>query len=66
VALTLFVGNLPWAATEDDVAEAFSRVREVLSVRIVAERDTGRSRGFEFVELAGVGPGRSGQRHERL
>lgn len=55
MAVTLFVGNLPWGATEDEVAAAFSRVGRVETVRIVADRDTGRSRGFGFVELSGVG-----------
>ena len=47
----LFVGNLPWSATEGDVASLFADVGEVLSVRVVADRETGRSRGFAFVEL---------------
>ncbi len=47
----LFVGNLPWSATEGDVAGLFAEMGEVLSVRVIADRETGRSRGFAFVEL---------------
>ena len=55
VGVTLYVGNLPWALTEDDVSELFSRLGEVQAVRIITDRDTGRSRGFGFVEIEGVG-----------
>jgi len=55
VAVTLYVGNLPWALTEDELADAFSRLGDVQAVRIITDRDTGRSRGFGFVEVEGVG-----------
>lgn len=48
---TLFVGNLPWAATEEDLRRIFSAHVEVKSARVIAERETGRSRGFGFVEV---------------
>lgn len=49
---TLYVGNLPWATTEAELAEVFSQYAEVKSCRIITDRATGRSRGFGFVEVA--------------
>jgi len=54
VAVTLYVGNLPWTVTEDELAQAFSRVGQVGEVRIIADQTTGRSRGYGFVEIEGV------------
>jgi len=54
VAVTLYVGNLPWTVTEDELAEAFSKVGQVGEVRIIADQVTGRSRGYGFVEIEGV------------
>jgi len=51
MAVTLYVGNLPWVLSEDELAEVFSRAGQVQAVRIIADRKTGRSRGFGFVEL---------------
>ncbi len=48
---TLYVGNLPWATTEEELAEAFSAYAEVKGCRIITDRETGRSRGFGFVEV---------------
>lgn len=48
----LYVGNLSFDATEDDVRGAFSAFGEVSSVHMVTDRDTGRPRGFGFVEMA--------------
>jgi len=48
----LYVGNLPFSATEDSLKEAFARFGTVESVAIVTDRDTGQSRGFGFVELS--------------
>lgn len=48
---TLYVGNLPWSTTEDELQQAFSGVSSVLSCRIITDRETGRSRGFGFVEV---------------
>jgi cold-inducible RNA-binding protein len=48
----LFVGNLPFTATEDELRGMFSAFGEVQQVRIMTDRDTGRSRGFAFVEIA--------------
>jgi len=47
----IYVGNLPWSATEDELREMFAAHGEVESVSIVTDRDTGRSRGFGFVEM---------------
>lgn len=47
----LFVGNLPYSCTEEDLREVFQARWAVVSVRIVVDRDTGRSKGFGFVEL---------------
>lgn len=51
MAKTLFIGNLPWTATDDDLANAVSQYAEVISCRIATDRETGRSRGFGFVEV---------------
>ncbi|HCX72735.1 MAG TPA: RNA-binding protein [Candidatus Cloacimonas sp.] len=47
----LYVGNLPWKATEEDLTNLFSEYGEVTSARIITDRETGRSRGFGFVEM---------------
>jgi RNA recognition motif-containing protein len=49
--MKLFVGNLPWAATEESLKEFFGQVGEVVSVKIITDPYTGRSRGFGFVEM---------------
>jgi RNA recognition motif-containing protein len=48
----LYVGNLPFNTTADDLHEAFGQHGTVTSAQVVADRDTGRSRGFAFVEMA--------------
>ncbi len=48
---TLHVGNLPWSATEEDLTSAFEAHGQVISSRIMTERESGRSRGFGFVEV---------------
>ncbi len=52
MAKKLYVGNLSYRMTEDDLREAFAAMGEVLSVKIVTDAATGRSRGFGFVEMA--------------
>ena len=47
----LYVGNLPYSSTEDTLREAFSQSGAVDSVTIIIDRDTGRSKGFGFVEM---------------
>ena len=51
MAKSIYVGNLPWAATEEQVKELFSSYGSVLSVKLVNDRETGRARGFGFVEM---------------
>ncbi len=48
----LFVGNLPWAATESDIRAHFSQGGEVVSVEVMMDKFTGRPRGFAFVTMA--------------
>jgi len=46
------VGNLPWSATEESVRTQFEALGAVESVALITDRETGRSRGFAFVEMA--------------
>ncbi len=48
---TLYVGNLPWSISEEDLSAAFAAHVNVKSSRIITDRETGRSRGFGFVEV---------------
>src|SRR5262249_23861598 len=48
--MRIFVGNLSYSTTEDQLADLFAEVGQVESATIVTDRDTGRSRGFAFVE----------------
>lgn len=47
----IYVGNLPFSATDDEVRELFSAYGQVTSVNLITDRDTGRPRGFGFVEM---------------
>jgi RNA recognition motif-containing protein len=47
----LFVGNLPWSIRDKELADLFSPHGQVQASRVITERDTGRSRGFGFVEI---------------
>jgi cold-inducible RNA-binding protein len=49
--MTLYVMNLAYTTTEEELAQLFHPYGEIASVRIITERDTGRSRGFGFVEM---------------
>jgi RNA recognition motif-containing protein len=51
MAKKLFVGNLTFDATDSDLTQLFSQYGEVQSVQIVTDRETGRPRGFAFVEM---------------
>jgi RNA recognition motif-containing protein len=48
----LYVGNLPYSTTEDQLTELFSRAGKVDSVRVMRDMATGRARGFAFVEMS--------------
>jgi len=48
----IYVGNLPFSATADDLREAFGHFGTVTSAQVISDRDTGRSRGFGFVEMS--------------
>ena len=48
----LYVGNLPYSATENSVSEKFAGSGTVESCKLISDRDTGRSKGFGFVEMA--------------
>ena len=48
----LYVGNLPYSTTEDQLTDLFSRSGQVDSVRVMRDMATGRARGFAFVEMA--------------
>jgi RNA recognition motif-containing protein len=52
MAKKLFVGNLPYTATSDELKELFSQVGAVESATVVTDKFTGRSRGFGFVEMS--------------
>ncbi len=47
----IYVGNLPWTTTEADLESMFSKYGAVSSTAVITDRETGRSRGFGFVEL---------------
>lgn len=48
----IYVGNLPYSATDQSLSELFASHGSVNSARIIMDRDTGRSKGFGFVEMA--------------
>jgi RNA recognition motif-containing protein len=52
VAKKIFVGNLSFQTTEADLSDMFAEVGQVESVQIITDRDTGRSKGFAFVQMS--------------
>ena len=48
----LYVGNLPYTTTEDELRNMFSQAGTVASVAVIKDRDTGQSKGFAFVEMS--------------
>lgn len=48
----LFVGNLPWSINDDRLKELFSKYASVVSAAVILDKETGRSRGFGFVEFS--------------
>lgn len=49
---TIYVGNLPYNSTEEDLRTLFARYGTVESARVMTDKETGRSRGFGFVDMA--------------
>lgn len=49
--MNIYVGNLPFSATKEELQDAFGRYGEVKSVNLINDRETGRFRGFGFVEM---------------
>ena len=49
--MNIYVGNLPYGVTEDDLQNTFSEFGEVSSVKIITDRYSGQSKGFGFVEM---------------
>jgi cold-inducible RNA-binding protein len=52
VGKKIYVGNLPFTATSESLAETFSQYGSVDSSKIITDRDTGRSKGFGFIEMS--------------
>ncbi len=52
MAKNLFVGSLPWSVNDEQLAQIFGEAGSVDSARVITERETGRSKGFGFVEMA--------------
>ncbi len=50
-SITIYVGNLPYAASEEEIVDLFARFGPVSSVKMIRDRDTGRFRGFGFVQM---------------
>jgi cold-inducible RNA-binding protein len=57
MSMKLYVGNLSFSTMEDDLQRLFSQVGSVESISMVTDRDTGRSRGFAFVEMSSKSEG---------
>ena len=55
MSTNLYVGNLPFQTTADDLREVFGQHGPVTAAQVVADRETGRSRGFGFVEMSAGG-----------
>lgn len=52
MAVKLYVGNLPYSTTDDDLRQLFAEYGTIESASVISDRDTGRSKGFGFVELS--------------
>ena len=50
--MKIYVGNLPWSTTDASLEELFTTAGAVISARVITDRDSGRSRGFGFVEMS--------------
>ena len=56
--LNIYVGNLPYAVAENDLRNLFAEFGDVSSAHLIIDRDTGRSKGFGFVEMPNSDEGR--------
>ncbi|AMV30306.1 RNA recognition motif protein [Gemmata sp. SH-PL17] len=52
MATNIYVGNLPWSTTDEELSAMFQQFGAVTRAQVVMDRETGRSRGFGFVEMA--------------
>ncbi len=52
MAINLFVGNLPYSMTSDELAQTFAQAGTVVSAKVISDKYSGRSRGFGFVEMS--------------
>ncbi len=59
MSVNIYVGNLPYNYTNSDLEELFQGKGQVASAQVIMDRDTGRSRGFGFVEMANDEEGRA-------
>jgi len=57
--LNIYVGNLPFSATESEIESLFSEYGQVERVSLISDRETGRPRGFGFVEMVNDNEGRT-------
>lgn len=57
----LFVGGLPFSTTDDELSQAFSQFGTVASAKVITDRDTGRSKGFGFVEFENDDEGKAAE-----
>ncbi|MBT5773922.1 MAG: RNA-binding protein [Dehalococcoidia bacterium] len=57
--MRLYIGNLPYSMTDEGLEEAFAPHGELASARVIIDRDTGRSRGFGFVEYSSDDEGKA-------
>ncbi len=51
VSTKLYVGNLPWTFNSDELSDTFKKHGNVISAKVVTDRETGKSKGFGFVEM---------------
>jgi RNA recognition motif-containing protein len=51
VSTKLFVGSLPWSVNDEELKQTFEKHGNVVSAKVVTDRNSGRSRGFGFVEM---------------
>jgi RNA recognition motif-containing protein len=55
MSMNIYVGNLPFSATEDEIRDLFAAYGDVDKVNLITDRETGRLRGFGFVEMSSGG-----------